>query len=58
MNTALTPEERRELNKWVSEANKPADNPWYMAGENGAPLDFITAWRTMLEMEEEHAAGR
>ena len=45
----LTDEERRSLYEWVSEGNAVCDNPWYMASENGAPMDFVTAMRTVSE---------
>ena len=44
---ALTDEERRSLYEWVSEGNAVCDTPWYMANENGAPMDFVTAIRTV-----------
>ena len=43
----LTDEERRSLYEWGSEGNAVCDNPWYMANENGAPMDFVTAMRTV-----------
>ena len=43
----LTDEERRSLYESVSEGNAVCDNPWYMASENGAPMDFVTAMRTV-----------
>ncbi len=43
----LTDEERRSLYEWVSEGNAVCNNPWYMASENGAPMDFVTAMRTV-----------
>ena len=46
----LTDEERRSLYEWVSEGNAVCDNPWYMANENGAPMDYVTAMRTVSEI--------
>ena len=43
----LTDGECRSLYEWVSEGNAVCDNPWYMASENGAPMDFVTAMRTV-----------
>ena len=43
----LTDEERRSLYEWASEGNAVCDNPWYMANENGTPMDFVTAMRTV-----------
>ena len=54
MNTIMTVEEHDRLRNWVEDGNDANDNPWYMAGEDGRPLDFITAWRVMLELEKEH----
>ena len=56
MNVDLTTDENRRLHKWIDEGNDAADNPWLMAGENGRPLDFITALRDMLSLESEHMA--
>lgn len=50
----LTAEERTQLDKWVQEGNNFLDNPWYMAQENGQPLDFVNALRVMLEQAKEH----
>lgn len=46
----LTDEERRSLYAWVLEGNAVCDNPWYMANENGTPMDFVTAMRTVSEI--------
>ena len=46
----LTDEERRSLYEWVSEGNAVCDNPWYMASENGALMDYVTAMRTVSEI--------
>ena len=45
----LSDEERCSLYEWVSEGNAACDNPWYMASENGAPMDYVTAMRTVSE---------
>lgn len=57
MNTTMTVEERHRLRKWIADGNDAADNPWLMAGEDGRPLYFITAWREMLDLKEQHDAG-
>ena len=44
MNTTMTVEERHRLRKWIADGNDAANNPWLMAGEDGRPLYFITAW--------------
>ena len=46
----LTDEEHRSLYAWVLEGNAVCDNPWYMANENGAPMDYVTAMRTVSEI--------
>ena len=46
----LSDEERCSLYEWVSEGNAACDNPWYMASENGAPMDYVTAMRTVSEI--------
>ena len=56
MNTTMTAEERRRLRKWIADGNDAADNPWLMAGEDGRPLDFITAGREMLDLKGQHDA--
>lgn len=48
----MTEEERRKLEKWVASGNSPYDNGCYVYGENGWPLDFVSAMRTVEgEME-------
>ena len=46
----LTDEEQCSLYEWVSEGNAVCDNPWYMANENGTPMDYVTAMRTVSEI--------
>jgi len=46
----LTPDERKELNKWADNGNSPYDNPYLLYGENGHPMDFIDAARTDEDM--------
>ena len=41
----VTQEERQEILAWVQDGNSVYDNPWYMAEENGRPMDYITAVR-------------
>ena len=45
----MTPNERRALHKWVAAGNSPYDNGDYIYGENGWPMDFVSA----LRFEEE-----
>ena len=46
----MTDEEYQELCSWVTSGNSVYANPWYMAGEDGGELDFLTARRVMLEL--------
>lgn len=46
----MTPDERKELREWVAAGNLTICNPWYMAGEDGRPLDYINASRTIDDM--------
>jgi hypothetical protein len=46
----MTPEERVELHGWVAEGNHAICNPWHMAGDDGYPLDYITAIRIVEDM--------
>ena len=39
------PEEKAELEAWVMSRHGPYDNPYYVWGENGFPLDFFSAAR-------------
>jgi hypothetical protein len=46
----MTPEERKELNKWVATGNNPYDNPYLLYRDDGHPMDFIDATRTAEDM--------
>jgi len=46
----VTSEEYQELCSWVASGNSVYANPWYMAGEDGRALDFLTARQVMLEL--------
>ena len=46
----LSDEEQCSLYEWVSEGNAVCDNPWYMANENGTPMYYLTAMRTVSEI--------
>lgn len=48
----MTSEERRELHKWVARGRSPYDNGDYICGENGCPMDFVSALRFMDEQME------
>jgi len=40
-----TPEEKAELKEWVTTGHSPYDNPYSVWGEDGFPLDYISAIR-------------
>jgi hypothetical protein len=46
----MTAQERMELRAWVSAGNSAADNPYFLCGENGCPMDFIAAGRFVDDM--------
>lgn len=48
----MTSEERKELHKWVAKGRSPYDNGDYVCGENGWPMDFVSAMRFMEEEME------
>lgn len=48
----MTSEERQELHKWVARRRSPYENGDYISGENGCPMDFISALRFMDEQME------
>ena len=61
---AMTSDERKELHKWVARGNSPYDNGDYIYGENGWPMDFVSAlrfvdeqlkWFASLSKEEQEA---
>jgi len=47
---SITPEEQKELHEWVAAENSPYDNPYWLYGDNGYPMDFIDAMRTDEDM--------
>lgn len=60
----MTSEERRELHKWVAKGHSPYDNGDFIYGENGWPMDFVSAlrfvddqleWFASLSEEEQEA---
>lgn len=48
----MTKEELRELERWVASGHSPYDNGDLIYGENGWPLDFVSAMRAENEMLE------
>ena len=49
---AMTSEERKELHKWVASGRSPYDNGDYIYGENGWPMDFVSAMRFEADQME------
>ena len=47
-----TPEERGKLRSWINTTGTAYGNPWNLYGENGALLDYLSAFRIRREMEE------
>lgn len=45
-----TPEEKRELHRWVNAGHSPYENGDYIVNDDGGPMDFINALR-FLEVE-------
>ena len=41
----MTKTERQDLLAWVQDGNSVNDNPWFMADEQGCPMDYISAAR-------------
>jgi hypothetical protein len=50
--TPMSKEEHRELRHWVASGHSPYENGDYICGENGLPLDFISAMRTLNDYIE------
>ena len=48
----MTSEERKELHKWVASGRSPYDNGDYIYGENGWPMDFVSALRFEADQME------
>lgn len=45
-----TPDEKRDLRRWVNSGHSPYENGDYIVNDDGRPLDFISAQR-FLEAE-------
>jgi len=50
--TAMTEDERNDLHEWVSSGRSPYENGHLTCGENGWPLDFVSAERFEKELME------
>ena len=51
----ISKEEKEELKKWSNSGNSVYENPYYMSDDDGIPMDYITAIRTMETLREEWA---
>ena len=49
-----TPEEKRDLSRWVRSGHSPYDNGDYIATDSGRPMDFINARRFLEEEYREY----
>ncbi len=49
----MTEDEKKELHEWVAAGNSVHDNPYYNYGEDGHPMDYITAIRFNRDLCEE-----
>lgn len=49
----MTEDERKELHEWVETGNSVHDNPYYLYGEDGHPMDYINSIRCNKELCEE-----
>jgi len=49
-----TPEEKRDLQRWVRSGHSPYDNGDYIATDSGGPMDFINARRFLEEEYQEY----
>ena len=47
-----TPEERGKLRSWINTTRTAYGNPWDLYGENGALMDYLSAFRIHREIEE------
>jgi len=45
----LKADERKSLREWVSEYNSVYRNPFYVYGDDGEPVDYITAYRQCVK---------
>ena len=46
----LAPDERKELRQWVADGNSVYENAYWLAGEDGNPLCYISANRFVADM--------
>lgn len=51
-NTPMNKKERKALHDWVANGRSPYDNGDYICGDNGFPLDFISAFRAEKELRD------
>ena len=46
----LAPDERKALHQWVADGNSVYDNAYWLAGEDGNSLCYISAMRLVADM--------
>ena len=49
---SMTSEEKDELREWMAHGRSVNSNPHFIYGENGRLVDFIEAFRTVIDMAE------
>jgi hypothetical protein len=50
----MTPDERKELHKWVAKGRSPYENGYYICGGNGGLIDFVGALRAINEINDDY----
>lgn len=53
----VTPDDLKELREWIRSGHSVYENPWFIYGENGWPLDFLAAAEAAEDLEERMRAG-
>ena len=49
-----TPDEKRDLRRWVNSGHSPYENGDYIVNDDGGPMDFISAQRFLEEECQEY----
>lgn len=47
---SMTDEEHKALRNWVAQGNSPYGNPALYADERGIEMDFISGWRSIVDL--------
>ena len=48
---AMSQTERQELADWIKGGNSVYNNPWYIADEQGRPMDYVSAMRAVGDLK-------